>query len=98
MPKRADGNQREIVKTFRMLGYTVAHTHTVGKGFPDIVVGRNQVNYLIEIKDGSLPPSRRKLTDDEQYWHDNWLGQVAVIESIDDVQRFHVEHHERLVR
>jgi hypothetical protein len=35
-------------------------------------------NYLIEIKDGSKPPSKRKLTSDEQEWHDTWRGTVYV--------------------
>lgn len=91
MPKKVDSNQREIVKVFRQCGYSVAHTHMVGRGFPDLVIGKHGMNYLIEIKDGSKPPSRRKLTDDEQKWHDHWLGQVAIIESIEDVRWFHME-------
>ena len=98
MPKKADGNQREIVCMFRKCGYSVAHTHMVGKGFPDIVVGKHGINYLVEIKNGALPPNKRKLTDDEKNWHDHWLGQVAVIESIDDVQKFHGEHNAKITR
>jgi len=85
MAKKADRNQPEIVKAFRDLGCTVQHLHTVGKGCPDILVGYEGFNYLIEIKDGEKPPSARKLTKDEKEWHDKWLGQVDVIENAHDV-------------
>ena len=85
---RVDSNQTEIVKAFRRLGASVAHTHTLGNGFPDVVVGVRGVNYLVEIKDGSKPPSQRKLTQDEQEFRGAWRGQYVVIESIDDVIQF----------
>ena len=91
MPKRADANQPEIVKVFRDLGYTVQHLHMVGKGCPDILCSLRGSNYLIEIKDGSKRPSARKLTQDEKDWHEAWKGQVDIIESIDDVLKFHAE-------
>lgn len=96
MPKRADANQPEIVKAFRGFGYTVQHLHTVGKGCPDILAGKFGLNFLIEIKDGSKIPSQKKLTPDEQKWHKDWRGQVGIIESVDDVFKFHVKQIERL--
>jgi len=88
---RTDSNQKEIVKSFRKLGCTVTHTHAVGKGFPDIVIGFQGNNYLIEIKDGMKSPSQRRLTDDEQKWHDEWKGSVHIIESISDVHIFIID-------
>lgn len=85
---RIDSNQPEIVKEFRKHGCTVQHLHMVGGGCPDILVGYNSVNYLIEIKDGSKFPSERKLTPDEKMWHDEWLGSVYIIETIEDVELF----------
>lgn len=82
---RVDANQPEIVQTFRDLGCTVAITSNVRDGFPDIVVGIHGINVLVEIKDGSKPPSKRKLTPDEQEWHDNWKGGVVIVESVEDV-------------
>lgn len=81
---KADGNQVEIVKALRDIGATVQHLHTIGKGCPDILVGYRGVNYLMEIKDGSKPPSKRKLTKDEQAWFNEWKGSVIVVESIED--------------
>lgn len=74
-----DANQPQIVKALRAAGATVQHLHTVGKGCPDILVGFRGVNYLLEIKDGSKPPSARKLTDDESAWHFQWLGNVRIV-------------------
>lgn len=84
--RKADTNQPSLVKQIRQLpGVTVALTHRLGKGFPDAVIGFNGRNYLAEIKDPSLPPSKRKLTPDEQKFFDEWTGQISVIETIDDV-------------
>lgn len=95
MPKynaKVDANQPEIVKAFKGLGFSVAHTHTLGKGFPDIVVGKQGQSFLIEIKDGSQVPSKRKLTPPEQIFKDAWKGQFDIIESIDDVVIFNAKH------
>ncbi len=81
---RIDANQPEIVQALRDVGGSVAITSMVGNGFPDIVVGYRGQNYLIEIKDGAKPPSKRKLTHDEQEWHDLWRGTVHIANSIDE--------------
>ena len=91
MPRRAariDDNQPTIVAMFRSLGYSVAHTHMVGDGFPDVVVAKFGRDFLIEIKDGSKPPSARKLTEDEEKFHSTWKGHIEIIETVDDVFRF----------
>lgn len=85
---RVDANQPAIVEALRKLGATVLHLHTIGKGAPDIAVGYMGKNALIEIKDGSKPPSARKLTPDEERFHAEWRGQVAVVESVDEAIAF----------
>lgn len=84
---KVDTNQPEIVDAFRRLGCLVAHTHMVGQGFPDIVVSCMGVPRLIEIKDGKLSPSARKLTPPEAIFHRDWDGMVWVVESTGDVVR-----------
>jgi hypothetical protein len=79
---RTDDNQQEIAKALRAVGATVTLTHAVGRGFPDMVVGYRGINYLFEVKDGSKPPSRRKLTPDETAWHLTWRGHVSVIDDV----------------
>lgn len=76
---KTDANQPEIVKALRDIGCTVQHLHMVGQGAPDILVGWQGANYVLEIKDGTLPPSARKLTEQEADWHRDWRGQVAVV-------------------
>lgn len=74
--KKIDRNQPEIVKALRDEGATVQILSAVGKGCPDILVGYNEVNYLMEIKmdDG-------KLTEDQRVWHSTWLGKVYIVRS-----------------
>lgn len=85
---RIDRNQPEIVAALRKLGATVLHLHTIGKGAPDILIGYQGKNALVELKDGNKPPSDRKLTPDEKKFHAEWRGQVAVIESVDEAIAF----------
>jgi hypothetical protein len=82
---KVDNNQACIVAAFRGMGASVRHTHMIGEGFPDIAVGYANKTVLVEIKDGSLPPSKRKLTPDEKHFHDLWRGAVAIVETTDDV-------------
>ena len=82
---KVDSNQAEIVAAFRKLGFTVLHLHMVGKGCPDLAIGRNGVNTFVEVKDGTLAPSKRRLTPDEQKFFDTWPGPVVIVESVDDV-------------
>ena len=62
---RVDANQKKIVSKIREAGCSVLHTHQLGKGAPDIIVGYAGNNYLIEIKDGDKPLAQQKLTPDE---------------------------------
>lgn len=80
---RVDANQPEIVAALRKVGCSVALLHQVGKGIPDILAGFRGNNVLIEIKDGSKPPSAQKLTKDQIQWHSEWRGQVAIANSVD---------------
>ena len=80
---KADDNQREIVRALRDAGATVMHLHTVGGGCPDICVGYRGGNYLIEIKDGSKPPSAQTLTPAQFDWHRTCRGRAAVVNSVE---------------
>jgi len=66
---KTDNNQTAIVKALRAAGCFVTSLASVGKGVPDALVGSGGKWFLLEIKDGSKPPSGRKLTDDEIKWH-----------------------------
>jgi len=84
---RTDDNQQLIVKQLRQLGCSVAVTSMIGKGFPDLVLGHQNKNYLIELKDGNKTKSRKTLTEDEAKFFNDWKGQVDKCESLDDICR-----------
>jgi len=80
---KVDDNQAEIVAALRKIGATVQPLHAVGQGCPDLLVGWRGMTSLLEVKDGAKPPSARKLTEDQEKWHANWRGQVAVVETVE---------------
>jgi len=81
---RTDVGQKEIVKALRQLGCSVRVISSVGKGVPDLLCGRQRRNFLLEVKDGRKPLSARQLTPDEQRFKDEWAGQYAIVESVED--------------
>lgn len=85
--RKRDGNHAELVSQLLGVGYSVADTADVGHGFPDIVVGAHGNCYLFEIKNPEQPPSKRRLTPDEQKFRDDWRGQYDVVETLEDVIR-----------
>lgn len=86
---RIDANQNEIVNAARGVGCSVWITSAMGAGAPDLVIGcpRTFQNFMVEVKDGSLSPSRRALTPDEAKFHRDWRGQICIIESVEQLYR-----------
>lgn len=72
--KRVDTNHAIVVKTLRDFGCSVFDTSAVGRGFPDIVVGKNQKTVLVEIK----KDSKEKFTPAQQAFMLNWQGSTVV--------------------
>lgn len=86
MPKyaaRVDDNQPEIMEALRKVGASVQPLSTVGFGVPDILVGYQGRNFLLEIKDGRKVPSAQKLTPMQIRWHEEWRGNSAVVNSVE---------------
>jgi len=81
---KIDANQPEIVKALRKAGISVLILSDVGGGCPDLMAGHRGCNYLLEVKDGSKPPSERKLTPKEQEFFDTWNGKAYVVYSAED--------------
>ena len=53
------------------------------KLIPDIVVGVAGKNFMFEIKDGKKTASQKKLTPAQVKFHDEWNGQINVIENVE---------------
>ena len=79
MRRRVDANQREIVAALRQIGASVWITSSLGGGFPDLAVGHRGRTYLLEVK---VPPIR--LTPDEEGFHLQWRGQVAIVTNVEE--------------
>jgi hypothetical protein len=76
---RVDRNQAEIVEALRKAGATVHITSSAGDGFPDLVVAYQRQTYLLEVKDGTKPPSERELTPDQVRFHVEWNGGPCLV-------------------
>ena len=84
---KVDANQADIVDALRSVGAKVQPLHQVGGGVPDLLVAINGRFMLIEVKDGSKPPSDRKLTPDQVKWHAEYAGfPVYVVTDVTQAQ------------
>lgn len=85
---KKDGNHRSIVNGLRALGFSVLELHAVGGGVPDILVGWNGRERLLEIKmpDGHKPRGATQAETNERQaaFRDAWrgvpIGRVTTIE------------------
>ena len=83
---KRDSNHTDIRDALRRVpGCRVFDTADVGDGFPDLVVGFMGTIRLMEVKDGTKPPSARKLTKDEKRFHSIWEHlPVHIVVSVDE--------------
>lgn len=84
---KVDANHAEIVRTLRSAGCGVLSLAAVGNGCPDLLVHGPFYpwkHFLLEVKDGSKPPSARKLTPDQEKFHAEWKGWIHVVTSVDE--------------
>jgi hypothetical protein len=83
---KVDANQSAITKALRSAGAFVQPLHSIGQGCPDLLVAYRGKWSVLEVKDGDKPPSQRKLTPDEQEWHERVGGRapVFIVENIED--------------
>lgn len=74
---RVDKNHKEIVDAFKLRGASVQSLAKEGMGVPDLLVGYDGINLLVEIKG-----AKGKLTKHQINWFDKWKGAgVYVIRS-----------------
>ncbi len=76
---KVDLNQKPIVAALRKKGASVFVASSVGHGFPDLVVGYNGRNYLMEVKS-----KRGKLTDPQVAFECEWHGTVKIVRTVSE--------------
>lgn len=76
---RVDANQKAIVKALRDIGCSVAILSSLGHGVADLLVGRNGVNLLLEVKSDD----KQKLTPAETKFAEAWRGQLERVETVE---------------
>ena len=76
---RVDANQKALVELWRRMGASVLILSGVGQGCPDVLLGYNGLNALVEIKDGAKAKSQQKLTTFETEFHTAWRGHICII-------------------
>lgn len=74
MPVKYDANHFDIVKDFEKLGCSVCDLAGVGGGVPDLLVARNNITVLVEVKtdEGSLELS-------QIHFDDAWKGLIYLV-------------------
>lgn len=74
---KVDANQEQVVSALRAAGATVQSLAAMGNGVPDLLVVFRLNLFLLEIKDGSKPPSAQKLTPLQKQWALTWPVKVV---------------------
>jgi len=82
--RRLDDNHAAIVEGLRANGCSVQSLASIGKGCPDVLWAKDGKAGVIEIKNPAQPPSKRRLTEDEDAWRKNWRGEYMVAETLAD--------------
>jgi hypothetical protein len=87
--KKTDRNQSDIIKALRQVGASVESLHRVGRGVPDLLVGRVMPcpccgaqyprNMLIETK-----VENRTLNARQVAFHATWRGPICVVHTIEE--------------
>ena len=78
--KKTDSNQKSIISELREAGVSVMDTSSIGRGFPDLVLGWQGMNYLVEIK-----TPKGKPTDFQVNFFTHWRGQAILIRDVKDI-------------
>ena len=67
---RTDANHAAVVRALRQVGASVLDLSRVGQGCPDLLVGYQGKNFLVEVK----ATAKTKLTKDQVRFWVSWNG------------------------
>ena len=74
MRQAAKRDKNEELIVYALLAGGCSVTRLSQKGVPDLLVGRQGVNYLLEVKD-----AKGTLTGDQLDWSATWCGQASIV-------------------
>ena len=80
--KKRDHNQAAIVRGLESAYCSVIDLSAVGGGCNDLLVGRNGVNYLIEIK--NLEGRGLRYTPPQKEHNATWKGQKCTVTTLEE--------------
>ena len=80
LKKKVDSNQAQIIADLKKIGVSVLNLSRVGGGCPDILVGWQGKNILIEIK-----TAKGDLNDLQIEFFKEWKGPKFVCKSINEI-------------
>lgn len=76
---RIDSNHAEIVSALRKMGCSVQSLARLGKGCPDLLIGYQGRNVVLEVK-----ADKGMLRAVQAVWRSNWRGHVAIVRSVEE--------------
>lgn len=74
--RKVDANHGAVRDFLREHGWAVRSLASIGYDLPDFVVAREHFTALVEVKDGSKSPSKRKLSEGQESFRKTWPGIV----------------------
>lgn len=78
--KRTDANHALLMQTFRKLGCSIIDLSAVGKGCPDLAIGKHGKTALVEIKRDDKAKHTPAQLEFMAGWHGGTLATVRDIE------------------
>lgn len=84
---RVDSNHAAVAGALRLMGWHVEDTSRLGRGFPDLVCGKQGRVELVEVKDGSKAKSQRALTADEQRVIEGFARHGVTVRIIETIEQ-----------
>ncbi len=82
---RKDSNHQQIVKAFKAMCFAVYDVSQLDEGC-DLLVSKRGETVACEIKDGTKPASRQRLTPGETRFRDGWQGDWALVRFLEDIE------------
>jgi hypothetical protein len=81
---RKDQNQDLIVDALKKAGCSVLDLSMVGGGCPDLMVGKNKINYFMEVKN---PETKGELNEMQKRFIEEWDAPIHVVRTPEEALR-----------